>query len=715
MSQFNQALRAMRPFWRGLPVVLLCVGLSLAAAWQYLRYAAPMYESTAKIKLADVNEGAINTTLIKNLDAFSVDNRASAEVELVRSPLLLGRALDSLQFDVSIYRVGKLRTTEMYRASPFLADLTLRNPKWAEKNFDLRIDAAGSVTVTAPSGEVAKGHLGDTLRLTGAEVCISRNEAQLKSRPDVLLADHYRLVRHDRNQLIEAIGEQLDVSSTDRNVPVLRISYQSPVPEKAADLVNALTAVYLADYLTTKYKVVYATAESIGKQLKTVRHTLSHSEDSVQQYRDQKQIVNIKQETETDLRKIAELKIQRANIQMSLAAANNLYIYMTKGKNHALALAPNFEAFNDMLSTDIIKKIKDLQAEKHDLLLRFTPEDAQVKTVDLKLADLNSYLLESIRNTRTNLTIRARDIDRSIRQSQGVFVGLPTREKDLAILERDFQMNEKLYTFLREKETEAEIAKATPTSYHRIIANGLVPTEPTAPNRGFVLLISGFLGLLGGTLLAFLVSGMSPTPGDAYDVQKETATPLAAQIPHLGEDLEGQLAFFKQLATRLALKGLLKPGTKLVINAFTNKEGQAFFFDLLRQALAAQGTKLRALVLRDPQSPNPDAQPDELLLVQNLPLTQDSYALAVMSSATANLVVIDSRTTPTARLAELDLLVADYQLPNVQLCLNRDGYHPGILRIVARRLRRLIRSAPRPVVADAAALHLPAGLDLEQA
>ena len=425
--------------------------------------------------------------------------------------------------------------------------------------------------------------------------------------------------------------------------------------------------------------------------------------------------MNIKQETETDLHKIAELKIQRANIQMSLAAANNLYTYMTKGKNHALALAPNFEAFNDMLSPDIIKKIKDLQAEKHDLLLRFMPEDAQVKTVDLKLADLNSYLLESIRNTRTNLTIRARDIDRSIRQSQGVFVGLPTREKDLAILERDFQMNEKLYTFLREKETEAEIAKATPTSYHRIIANGLVPSEPTAPNRGFVLLLSGFLGLLGGTLLAFLISGMSPTPGDAHGVQKETATPLAAHIPHLGEDLEGQLAFFKQLATRLALKGLLKPGTKLVINAFTNKEGQAFFFDLLRQALAAQGTKLRALVLRDPQSPNPDAQPDELLLVQNLPLTQDSYALAVMSGATANLVVIDSRTTPTARLAELDLLVVEYQLPNVQLCLNRDGYHPGILRMVARRLRRFTRRAPRPVVADAAALHLPAGLDLEQA
>ncbi|RZK36366.1 MAG: hypothetical protein EOO57_07315, partial [Hymenobacter sp.] len=104
MSEFKQNMRALRPLWTGLPLIAVCTGLSLTAAWQYLRYATPMYESTTKIKLADVNEGVLNTTLLKNLDAFSGDNRTSAEVELVRSPLLLGRALDHLSFDISAYR-----------------------------------------------------------------------------------------------------------------------------------------------------------------------------------------------------------------------------------------------------------------------------------------------------------------------------------------------------------------------------------------------------------------------------------------------------------------------------------------------------------------------------------------------------------------------------------------------------------------------------------
>ncbi|RYY11140.1 MAG: hypothetical protein EOO36_19435, partial [Cytophagaceae bacterium] len=458
-----------------------------------------------------------------------------------------------------------------------------------------------------------------------------------------------------------------------------------------------------------KYKVVNTAAETIGQQIKDVQRTLAHSEDTVEQYRDLKRIVNIKQETDTDLHKVSELKMQRANLQMSLAAANDLYKYMSNGKKSALELAPNFEAFNDMLSTDIIKKIKDLQAERHDLLLRFTPEDEKVQAVDMKLADLNGYLLESIRNTRENLTVKSRELDRAIAQAQGAFVGLPTREKNLTILQRDFQLNEKLYTFLREKETEAAIAKSSPTSYHRIIAEGLVPVEPASPHRAFVLILSGFLGLLVGTALVYLLSIVRSTPGDADGVQRETRTPLAAIIPHLGRGLAGRLAFFTQLATRLALKGMLVPGTKLVVNAFTDKEGQSFFFEHLRQALATKGLKLRAITLRDAQSPNPEAHPDEVLLVQNLPLDQDSHALAVMGGAAANLFVLDGRTTPTSRLAELDLLIQEFQLPNVQLCLNRAGYAPGPLQVLGLRLRRLFSARRAP---SAAPVPL-GGLDLD--
>lgn len=687
MNELNRNLRLLRPLWRGLPIVLLCTGLALVLAYQYLRYATPLYESSAEIKLAEANEGPINTNLIKTSDVFSPFNKAGAEMALLKSQLLVGKALRSLPFDISTYRVGEIRKTEMYTESPFLVSIIQKKGQWNDEVFKLKILANGRLMLTTPAGELVGGRLRQPLKVPGAVVTITPNDALLREHPGLPLADDYEFVHHSPAKLMSDVLDRLDVTSVEKDVAVIRVSYRSPVPEKSADLVNALTSVYMADYLENKYKVVNASVDVIDKQLQAVSASLSHAEDTVQDYRDQKRIVNIGQETETDLHKIAELKMQRANLYMSLAAANNLYSYMQSGKKDMLQLAPTFGAFNDLLSNDIVKKMKDLQADRRDLLLRFRPQDEKVVAIDEKLVDLNNYLLESIKNTRTALTIKYNELGRTIGQAEHGFVGLPTREKNLAILERDFQLNEKLYILLHEKKTEAEIAKAAPTSSHRIISQGNAAGDPVAPNRSLVLSVAGFLGMLGGTLLVYLFSGLRGTPGDTFAVQKESSLPLAASLPNL-ETIGQQMAFFRQLAIRLELKGLLTTGSKVVVSSFTGAEGQTFFFDNLRGALVAQAKKVRAIHIESAESSNPEALPTELLLVHNVPLAADSLSLAMMAGAAVNLVLIDSRTTPLHRLRELEQLVAEYQLPNVHLCLNREGYRPGLLARLWKRPAR---------------------------
>ena len=73
---------------------------------------------------------------------------------------------------------------------------------------------------------------------------------------------------------------------------------------------------------------------------------------------------------------------------MSLDAVKDLEAYIKYNSNRIEELAPNFQAYNDLLSTEIIKKIKLLQAERKDLLLTYTPQNAKVKVVDDKLKDL---------------------------------------------------------------------------------------------------------------------------------------------------------------------------------------------------------------------------------------------------------------------------------------------------------------------------------------
>ena len=67
----NENLRLLRPFFRGLPIIIFVVFIAVIGAKKYLTYVTPMYESTAKLKLADAQEGVPSANLFKDFDIFA--------------------------------------------------------------------------------------------------------------------------------------------------------------------------------------------------------------------------------------------------------------------------------------------------------------------------------------------------------------------------------------------------------------------------------------------------------------------------------------------------------------------------------------------------------------------------------------------------------------------------------------------------------------------
>ena len=63
----------LRPYIRGWAFIALAMVLGYFIAERYLSYAIPMYQSTAKLKLADLNEGVPNSKLYKDFDVFAND------------------------------------------------------------------------------------------------------------------------------------------------------------------------------------------------------------------------------------------------------------------------------------------------------------------------------------------------------------------------------------------------------------------------------------------------------------------------------------------------------------------------------------------------------------------------------------------------------------------------------------------------------------------
>ncbi|WP_336689335.1 MULTISPECIES: GumC family protein [unclassified Chryseobacterium] len=712
----NENVRFLKPLLRGFPIVVLAMIIAVLAAKKYLNYVTPMYESTAKLKLADTQEGVPSANLFKDFDVFATPNKISTEIEVLKSTSLIEKTLEKLPFSTEIYRKGKVRSVELFNDSPIKVEGFLTDEKNYDKKFSIHVTSTQNFTIAASdSTKEIKGTFGTPTDIKGGKILVTKNDSLLQAKPAAKIIDHYEVEFLSREKLLDKINKNLDIVSVDKDVPVIRINYKSNVPEKASLLVNTLAETYIEDYIENKYRAANTTVDFLKGEIGQANNKLSDAENRIENYRDRKNIINIPQETETDLRKISQLKIQKSNLKMNLDAIKNLNSYISEGKDNYLELAPNFEAFNDLLSTEMIKNMKLLQAEKKELLLTYTPEHEKVKVIDAKIKDLTDYQTESIRNTQRNLQIKYNDIDRDIQIAEQAFIGLPEKEKLLNIMNREFNLYEKNYNFLNEKRIDAEIAKAAKISFHKIITKGELPKQPVSPMRSIIIIVAAIMSMIGSIALIYAVHFAKAKVNDVYTIEKNSTIPVAFTTPFI-KNRENIMHHFLENVLEMELKEIIKDKNLICITSYDKSKQHLFHSKNIIKALQAQSRKVLVIdvagnlenienidyidfseeknlrltstdienLIRERMTGN------EICIINNQSIKQGKLPLLFLKMADQNLFVLDSRRTAEKTIMNVELLKDEYKLTNLWFVLNKEGYNPSLMTSIKRFINRKI-------------------------
>lgn len=710
----NENVRFLKPLLRGFPIVVLAMIIAVLAAKKYLNYVTPMYESTAKLKLADTQEGVPSANLFKDFDVFASPNKINTEIEVLKSTSLIEKTLAKLPFSTEIYRKGKVRSVELFDDSPIKVESILTDEKNYDQKFIINIISNQNFTITASgSAKLIKGVFGVPTPIKGGKILVTKNESYLHSKTDAKIIDQYEVEFLSREKLLDKINKNLDIVSVDKDVPVIRINYKSNVPEKASLLVNTLAETYIEDYIENKYRAANTTVDFLKNEIGQANNKLSSAENRIENYRNKENIINIPQETETDLRKISQLKIQKSNLKMNLDAIKNLNSYISEGKDNYLDLAPNFEAFNDLLSTEMVKNMKQLQAEKKELLLTYTPEHEKVKIIDAKIKDLTDYQTESIRNTQRNLQIKYNDINQDIHIAEQAFIGLPEKEKLLNIMNREFNLYEKNYNFLNEKRIDAEIAKAAKISFHKIITRGELPKQPVSPMRSIIIIVAAIMSMIGSIALIYTVHFAKAKVNDIYTIEKNSSIPVAFSTPFI-KNRAKTMHHFLENVLEMELKEIIKAKNLICITSYDKAKQHAFHSKNIIKALQAQSRKVLVIdvagnlknienidyidfseeknlrltstdienLIRERMNGN------DLCIINNQSIKQGKLPLLFLKMADENLFVLDSRKTAAKTIMNVELLKDEYKLTNLWFVLNKEGYNPSLMTSVKSFINR---------------------------
>jgi tyrosine-protein kinase Etk/Wzc len=452
---------------------------ALLLGGSYALFSQPVYQANTLLQVEDAELGAAGA-LGAASNLFKIKSPASAEMELLRSRLVVGKAVDDLQLFIRAeplrFRfVGNwLSSRAMGLAQPgFLGfagyvhgtekiKVGLLDVPFSLENEPLRLIATNSgYILQSPSGQtLVEGPVGETLAWgQGADagrIAVHTLEA--------LPGAHFTVVRQNRLAVLEGLQYGLQISEEGKQSGVISMSLQGTNPEEITKILETVGNNYVRQNVERKAAEANKSLDFLNGFLPTLKQQLETSETAFNQFRN-----------------------QRGTFDLS-----------TEGK---LALST---------SVDLQTQLLQLQQKRRELSSQFTASHPSVQVIDSQIATLTKEI------GAINSQVKV----------------LPNLEQDLLRLTRDVKVNSELYLGLLNSAQQLRLVREGKVGNVRVVDQAVTQSNPVAPQRNLIVALSAMLGLLGGAALAFARNAMNSGIKDSAEIEAQTGLNVFATVPH---------------------------------------------------------------------------------------------------------------------------------------------------------------------------------------
>lgn len=457
-------------------LIALCTILSLVCALLYLRTTPDTYAVNALVQVEE-SKGASAALLGDLSDMVDQKQPAQAEIEILKSRLVLGSVIQDLNLDLNIQglqngfidRLTKehIYNTEHHKDAVIFRDneqsFNVREFKvpahFVDQSLILNIDGQNfSLSDSTTQQILINGKLNQNNQIS-SEYGLW-NIAIYSKDP---ISDSYQIRKLSLPAAMERLTANYSVAEKGKLTGILGLNYQGQDKAQITRILNEILAAYSKQNIERRSAETAQTLSFLDEQLPELKEKLDSAEREFNTFREQSNTVDVTKESELYLSQSVALEQQKAQLQQRQAELSAKYT-----NEH-----PAMQEINAQLSV-VTKRIGDLEA--------------------------------------------------TLKQ-------LPDLQRRYLQLYREVEVSQQLYTGLLNSYQQLRIAKAGEIGNVRIIDQAVAPIKPIAPKKLQILILSLFLGGFLGTLLALLRNMLRSGIKNSGQIETELDLPVYATVP----------------------------------------------------------------------------------------------------------------------------------------------------------------------------------------
>jgi tyrosine-protein kinase Etk/Wzc len=449
----------------------------------YALVAKPVYEANLMIHVEEESPNASKNILSEASSLFETKKAAIAEMELLRSRMVVSQAVDNLQLYIEVkpkyfpvvgfwfanQNNGALSNPGLLGYGGYVwgaekAEVTVFDVPESWLNLEFTITARGINRYHFSGGGqrlAFDGTVGQRYRVPTPDGTMEIKVERLYANPGA----RFRLKRKSRLGTIQEIQTAMVITEQGKQSGVIEVKLQGENAKRINALLSEIGREYMRQNLARKTEEAEKSLAFLNKQLPILKRQLEQSEDRYNQFRNSHGTVDLREEA-----------------RMSLAQA-------TAARARRI----------------------DLLQKKTELLARFTEDHPIVAAINRQRKEVDAEIEEVAARIKT----------------------FPVLEQDEARLTRDIKVNTDLYTALSNTAQQLRLISVGRVSNVRLIDAPLSPEKALKPNRPVIVAMAVVVGLILGSTIAFARKALSGGIDDPQQVERLLgARVVYATIPH---------------------------------------------------------------------------------------------------------------------------------------------------------------------------------------
>ncbi len=458
-----------------------------------------------------------------------IDN--SNESRVLTSYDLIQKVLERLDFDVSYYIVGRIRTVELFDGLPFKVKVYKVNENLYEQKIKFKILDINrfEIVYVKDKAEIRKvGFFNTEFTDTDFRLFVAKTQIINPASVANLKEIEYLIQLHEQSELVQQFRTALVVTNPEFT-NILEATMEDVLPRRAIVFLDTLAEVYLENTLKSKYEINSNTLKFIDKQMGDLTAVLNNIEDTMQGFKEKNRILDLEKEGEQYYEKLDAFDQRSSEMNLKLSALNDLEGYIITNKDPEFLPPSIYVSGIDEFLPKTATELYTLQLSRGTLLLTNQEGSAPLKDMDKAINKVKKNLLVYIGNMRVALQRKIDDYKKEMETYISDIKTLPYKQKGVLNIQRKLEVNEKMYLFLLERRSNTIIARASILPETKVIETarslGLVK-----PDRKKILVNYTMIGFLIGIIFILIRSVFFARIDSVDDLKSKSSLPVVGEV-----------------------------------------------------------------------------------------------------------------------------------------------------------------------------------------